>query len=207
MIYYAREGAVDPSGTSLLMKDGEVQRKTRDGNVSIIRFDSYSFDLSDLTENRGQATLRASDRDLGYLLNPDTTDKDYIARPGAYTAELHRRLTDWTLPFVFALISLVIAGDARSHRQARLHPMIGALSLSFALRWASFYAANEIDTRPTFIGILYGIPVVASVISIVFLNLHGRFSMTTGIGSVWLWIRTAASSYLPRKNGNSGGNA
>ncbi len=80
MIYYAREGAVDDTGTSLIMRDGEVQRKARDGNVSIIKFDSYSFDLSDLTQNRGQATLRASDRDLGFLLNPDPADKDYIAK-------------------------------------------------------------------------------------------------------------------------------
>ncbi|WP_413709192.1 LptF/LptG family permease [Rhizobium sp. Rhizsp82] len=207
MIYYAREGAVDQSGTSLLMKDGEVQRKTRDGNVSIIRFDSYSFDLSDLTENRGEATLRASDRDLAFLLNPDPTDKDYIAKPGSYTAELHRRLTDWTLPFVFALISLVIAGDARSHREARLHPMISALGIAFALRWASFYVANEIDTRPVYIMLLYGIPVVASLVSIVLLNFH-RQLVPTAIGDRLSAISRFVSSHLgPRKNGKSGGAA
>lgn len=207
MIYYAREGAVDQSGTSLLMKDGEVQRKTRDGNVSIIRFDSYSFDLSDLTENRGEATLRASDRDLAFLLNPDPTDKDYIAKPGSYTAELHRRMTDWTLPFVFALISLVIAGDARSHREARLHPMISALGIAFALRWASFYAANEIDTRPAYTVILYGIPFVASLIAIVLLNFHRRL-VPTAIGDRLSAISRLVSGYLgPRKNGKSGGAA
>ena len=42
LLYYAKEGAVDPSGTSLLMRDGEVHRKTVDGNVSVIKFDSYS---------------------------------------------------------------------------------------------------------------------------------------------------------------------
>lgn len=208
MIYYAREGAVDPSGTSLLMKDGEVQRKTRDGNVSIIRFDSYSFDLSDLTENRGQATLRASDRDLSFLLNPDTTDKDYIAKPGSYTAELHRRLTDWTLPFVFALVSLVIAGDARSHREARMHPMISALIIAFALRWASFYAANEVDSRPGLIFVLYGIPIVVSAISVVLLNLHKRLSVPTAIRSRVAAIWQLAGHYLlPKRGGNSGGAA
>ncbi len=53
LIYYAKEGAVDQSGKSLLMKDGEVHRKTPDGNVSVIKFDSYSFDLSDMTQSRG----------------------------------------------------------------------------------------------------------------------------------------------------------
>ncbi len=86
LIYYAREGAVDEKGTSLIMHDGEVHRKTQTGEVSVIRFDLYSFDLSDLTQNRGQATLRASDRELPFLLNPDPNDKDYIAKPGSYRA-------------------------------------------------------------------------------------------------------------------------
>lgn len=181
MIYYAREGAVDAKGTSLIMRDGEVQRKLHDGNVSIIRFDSYSFDLSDLTENRGQATLRASDRDLAFLFNPDPTDKDYISKPGSYRAELHRRLTDWVLPFVFALISLAIAGDARSHREARLHPMVAALTFAFALRWASFYAANQIDTDPSYIGVLYAIPIVSSGLAILSFSLHKRPSVPAAV--------------------------
>ncbi|EJJ28016.1 LptF/LptG family permease [Rhizobium sp. CF142] len=177
LIYYAREGAVDDIGTSLIMHDGEVHRKTPDGNVSVIKFDSYSFDLSDMTENNGQATLRASDRDLAFLLNPDPKDPDYIAKPGSYTAELHRRLTDWTLPFVFALFSLAIAGDARSHREARMHPMIGALGLAFVLRWAAFYVANQIDKSTIYIPILYAIPIVTSLVSIIFLNMHKRLAM------------------------------
>ncbi|MBB3657424.1 lipopolysaccharide export system permease protein [Rhizobium sp. BK650] len=177
LIYYAREGAVDDVGTSLIMHDGEVHRKTADGSVSVIKFDSYSFDLSDMTENNGQATLRASDRDLAFLLNPDPKDPDYIAKPGSYTAELHRRLTDWTLPFVFALFSLAIAGDARSHREARLHPMIGALGLAFVLRWAAFYVANQIDKNTVYIPILYAVPIVTSLVSIVFLNMHKRLAM------------------------------
>jgi lipopolysaccharide export system permease protein len=177
LIYYAREGAVDAKGTSLIMHDGEVHRKTPTGDVSVIRFDSYSFDLSDLTQNRGQATLRASDRELPFLLNPDLTDKDYIARPGSYRAELHRRLTDWLLPMVFALMSLAIAGDARSHREARLHPMVSALVLAFTMRWATFYAANQIDREPMFIGVLYAIPIAVSLIAILSLALHKRLSL------------------------------
>ncbi|CCM75016.1 LPS export ABC transporter permease LptF [Rhizobium mesoamericanum] len=181
LIYYAREGAVDDKGTSLIMHDGEVHRKTPSGEVSVIRFDSYSFDLSDLTQNRGQATLRASDRELPFLLNPDPNDKDYIDKPGSYRAELHRRLTDWVLPMVFALISLAIAGDARSHREARLHPMVAALVFAFAIRWASFYAANQIDKDREYIGVLYAIPIVASLLAIASLAHHKRLSVVSTI--------------------------
>lgn len=201
LIYYAREGAVDEKGTSLIMHDGEVHRKTTTGDVSIIKFDSYSFDLSDLTQNRGQSTLRASDRELPFLLNPDPTDKDYISKPGSYRAELHRRLTDWVLPLVYALISLAIAGDARSHREARLHPMVSALVMAFAVRWATFYAANQIDSKPIFIGVLYGLPLVISLTSIASLVLHKRISLLGMLSSRIAILWRKLQQRFPRSAG------
>ena len=159
LIYYAKEGAVDPSGTSLLMKDGEVHRKTPDGNVSIIKFASYSFDLSDLSESKGQPNLRSGDRTLEFLLHPDPNDPDYRTRPASYRAELHRRLVEWVFPAIFALIALVIAGDAKSHREARLHPLVSALTIAFALRWGNFYLANQIENSVLYIYLLYGLNV------------------------------------------------
>ncbi len=90
-----------------------------------------------------------------------------------------------------ALISLAIAGDARSHREARLHPMVTALTFSFALRWASFYAANQIDTNPFYIGVLYAIPVVAGVAASGFLNMHKRLSIPAAVGerAAGIWHR------------------
>lgn len=205
LIYYAKEGAVDPSGSSLLMKDGEVHRKTPDGDVSVIKFDSYSFDLSDMTQNRGQATLRASDRSLSFLLNPDPNDADYKAKPSGYRTELHRRLNDWALPAIFALISLVIAGDARSHREARLHPMVSALTIAFALRWADFYATNQIENTPYFIGILYGLNIGAALIAIALLMRNRKMSMPVSIRNRLSGWRQKVQDRLPATPGNSNG--
>ncbi|AVA20979.1 LptF/LptG family permease [Rhizobium sp. LEGMi198b] len=207
LIYYAKEGAVDASGTSLLMKDGEVHRKTPDGNVSVINFDSYSFDLSDMTQSRGQATLRAGDRGLGFLLNPDPNDPDYKAKPGGYRAELHRRLTDWALPAIFALISLVIAGDARSHREARLHPMVSALTIAFALRWADFYAANQIENAPYFIGVLYAANICAALIAIALLFRNRKMSVPRSIRNRFANLRQKIQDRMPAPGGSNGGGA
>lgn len=205
LIYYAKEGAVDPSGSSLLMKDGEVHRKTPDGSVSVIKFDSYSFDLSDMTQNRGQATLRASDRSLSFLLNPDPNDADYKAKPSGYRTELHRRLNDWALPAIFALISLVIAGDARSHREARLHPMVSALTIAFALRWADFYATNQIENTPAFIGILYGLNIVSALIAIALLLRNRKMSVPVSIRNRFSSWRQRVQERLPVPPGSSNG--
>lgn len=208
LLYYAKEGAVDPSGTSLLMHDGEVHRKTIDGNVSVIKFDSYSFDLSDLTQSRGQANLRSGDRTLGFLMHPDVNDPDYKAKPTGYRAELHRRLTDWALPAIFALISLVIAGDARSHRESRLHPMVSALTIAFALRWGDFYAANQIENTPAYIGVLYFINIAAIVICIMLLCRNKKRAMPTSfrnrISNLW---QSLQERILASRGKSTGGGA
>ena len=166
LVYYAREGAVDDSGTALVMKDGEVHRKLPDGNVSIIKFDSYAFDLTDMTRMAGEANIRAKDRDLPYLFNPDPKDPVYEKKPLSFSAELHRRFTEWTFPLIFALIALVVSSDARSHREARMHPMITALLTCLFIRWTTFYAANSAEESRLFIPIMYLIPIGTGALAI-----------------------------------------
>lgn len=166
MIYYAREGAVDENGGTLIMKDGEIHRKIQGGEVSVIHFDSYSFDLSELSASRGQATLRAVDRDIFFLLDPDPNDAWFKEKPNDFKAELHRRLTDWFFPVTFALISLMIAGAAHSHRERRLNPLISSLFIAFAYRWITFYLANRIENGAGGAGPLYTFLAVTNVLMI-----------------------------------------
>ena len=159
LIYYAREGSVDESGTSLTMRDGEVHRKTQDGRISIIKFVSYAFDLSAMSASEGPS-YNAGDRSLGFLLNPDPADPHVQRQPGSYRSELHGRLTEWLFPFMFAMISLVVAGDSRSHRQMRLHPMVTALLLAFALRWLGFSLKNMVRQDAIHTPLIYAFPLV-----------------------------------------------
>lgn len=158
LIYYAREGAVDESGKSLVMQDGEVQRKAPNGDVTVIRFDRYAFDLSDLSEERGQARFGAKDRDLFYLMDPDPLDERYVSKPNDFSAELHRRVSASFFPLVFALLSLMMCGDARSHREARLHPMASALIMALTVFWASNYLTSIAEASTAFIPLLYLLP-------------------------------------------------
>ncbi len=206
LIYYAREGAVDDKGTTLIMKDGEVHRKTLDGNVNVIRFDSYAFDLSELAQSRGQATLRAIDRDLTFLLHPDPKDSNVEAKPLEYTAELHRRLTEWSFPFIYALVTLVIAGDARSHREARLHPMIASLGLAFALRWGSFYLGNRLEKSTELLPLLYLLPIVTTVLAVYLLRRSRRLKVTAVAETVLADSFNQLTNRLLKKNHSPAGN-
>ncbi|MDK1489067.1 LPS export ABC transporter permease LptF [Sinorhizobium sp. 7-81] len=179
LVYYAREGAVDEESSALVMKDGEVHRKLPDGGVSVIKFDSYAFDLTDMTRMAGEANIRAKDRDLFYLLNPDPNDPAFKRSPLTFTAELNRRLTEWTFPLLFGLIALVVSSDARSHREARVHPMISALGAALVIRWMTFYAGNSAEDSFWFVPLMYFIPLATGAFAIHQLVSNRRLDIPT----------------------------
>ncbi|MGA1829968.1 MULTISPECIES: LPS export ABC transporter permease LptF [Rhizobium] len=207
LIYYAKEGSVDPGGTSLTMRDGEVHRKTLDGRISIIRFDSYAFDLSAMTKSEGGLPLYAADRPLSYLLNPDPEDAAFKRSPESFRSELHRRLSDWAYVVTFGLISLVVAGSSRSHRQARVHPMIYALVVAFGLRWLGFSFTNLTERSASYIPAVYAVPVVASAIAVYMLATNRQFHMPRIFNTSVTRLTRVLQRRFTRSAGTGGGAA
>jgi lipopolysaccharide export system permease protein len=184
LIYYAREGAVEESGKALVMQDGEVQRKAPNGDVTVIRFDRYAFDLSDLSEERGQARFGAKDRDLFYLMDPDPLDERYVNDPNDFNAELHRRISASFFPLIFAVISLMLCGDARSHREARLHPMASALLMSLTIFWASNYVTSLAETSAAYVPLQYLVPLASGAAAAFLLATNRRPKLPKAIASL-----------------------
>jgi lipopolysaccharide export system permease protein len=174
LVFYAKQGEIYRQDDShlLFMRDGEVHRKSPGGDVSVIRFASYAFDLSEFSPKTGDVFLLPKDRTLGYLLAPDPDDRIFKEIPRHYTAELHRRFTEWTYPIIFALFALAAAGDVRSHRQARIHPMVTAIACAMVARWEGYFLADKIEDSRSFIPVLYGM--------IAFNGLFALFFIATG---------------------------
>jgi lipopolysaccharide export system permease protein len=171
LVYYAKDGAVvRRDGASILvMEDGTVHRKAPGGDVSVIRFTSYSFDLSEFAPAADDVLMLPKDRTVGYLMNPDPNDRIWQEIPHRYRAELHARFTEWTYTIVFALIAIAVAGDARSHREARLHPMVTALVSAFFVRWLGFFAVNEAEDSSRYLPLLYLVPLGSAAMSTYFI--------------------------------------
>lgn len=208
LIYYAREGSIDPSGTSLTMRDGEVHRKGPDGRISIVKFASYAFDLSSMTKSDdGGLPLYAADRTLGFLLSPDPQDSSFQKSPGSFRSELHRRLSDWLFPITFAMISLLIAGNTRSHRQMRMHPMIYALVFSFVLRWVGFSVTNLTERSAAFVPVVYILPLGTCGVIAYMLATNRQLSMPAVIGRSITAASNALQRRFARADGANGGAA
>lgn len=171
LIYYAKTGSIVERGDEkvLMMNDGVIHRKTLTGDLSVIRFTSYAFDLSAFLSASSDILLLPKDRTTPYLLNPSPNDKIYQQKPNRYLAELNQRFSEWSYSLVFALIALAVAGDARSHREARVHPLITAIAIALFVRWLGFFAAGKADKVPQYAYMVYGVPIVASAVAIWFI--------------------------------------
>jgi lipopolysaccharide export system permease protein len=151
------------------MDEGEIHRKLVAGDVSVIRFTSYAFDLSVFSGEVGNPQLFPKDRTLPYLLNPDADDAVLKRKPQLFRAEVHRRFTEWLYPLVFAFIALAVTGDARSHREARVNPMVTAIVIALFVRWLGFFTTNQAQTTPWFWPFVYAVPLGSSLLAIWFI--------------------------------------
>ncbi len=171
LIYYAKRGAVVDSEAKnlLVMDDGVVHRRTPSGDVSVVRFKSYVFDLSAFSRAADSITMYAKDRTIGYLINPDPNDEVYKKNPRSYRVELHRRLSEWLYPIVFGLIGVAVAGGARSHRDQRVHPIITTVAIALLVRWLGFFVTNQSQSILWLTPFIYVVPLGASALAIWFI--------------------------------------
>lgn len=167
LAYYAKEGVVtDVNDRGLLiMTDGVVHRRTPGGEVSVIRFESYTLDLSAFASARAYLVIGPSDRGVFYLADPDPDDPLFKLNPQEFRAFFHIRLTEWMYPLVFGLLAFAVAGDARSHREARIPPLGAALAMALVVRWLGYYVGNQAESKEVFIPFLYAVPLGSMSIS------------------------------------------
>jgi lipopolysaccharide export system permease protein len=171
-IYYAKTGTVADEGQGkqlLMMNDGVVHRKRPSGDVSIVRFESYAFDLSAFSKASDSITMFPKDRTIPYLLDPDPNDKVFQDNPRSFRVELHRRLSEWLYSVVFALVALAVAGDARSHRESRVNPLITSVIICLFVRWLGFFVTNQAQTAVWLTPAVYAVPIVTAAIAVWFI--------------------------------------
>ena len=169
LIYYAQSGAVGKVDDAevMAMTNGQIHRKNmKDGTLSIIRFNSYAISLSQFASAGGGISYTPQERFTSELANPDPDDNLFKRQPGWIRGELHKRMTDWLYPILFALIALVAAGQTQSHRQSRFNTFFIALGAAMLYRWGSYaiYSANRANGDLWWL--FYAVPIAAIALNI-----------------------------------------
>ncbi len=172
--YLARRGAFlrTDAGPRLVMENGTILvRQTETANVSLLQFDSYTFDLSQFAEPRGPHSRDLSERYLHELLVPDLSrnwDRRNIDR---LYAEAHDRLSSPLYNLALALIPFVAVVCGIYNRRGYSGRIAAAMAAAVGVRLTGFGVQALAATTPVMAPLLYLIPIAA--IMVCFLAIGG----------------------------------
>lgn len=161
IIFTADRGFVSRQGEKayLLLRDGEIQqRNAGEDSATIIRYDSYVFDLSTFAANVELGDIRPKERTTPQLLNPDPDDPYLKERPGLYRAQIHERFSEMLWPFAYVLVMLSFAGQARSNRQSHGSAIGAGMLVVTLLRGTAFSAVSASKSDPSAVFFIYALP-------------------------------------------------
>ena len=143
-------------GTFLILQNGMVQRfEAKQRDPTMVVFDRYAFDLSQLVPGPQAAKYSIRERYLWQLLFPDPKDQLYLEQPQQFRAELHDRLIAPVYPLAFAVIAFAYLGAPRTNRQSRTISMLGAVSGVAVLRLTGFVSTVFGATTPWMLSLQY----------------------------------------------------
>ncbi|WP_420393316.1 LptF/LptG family permease [Acuticoccus sp.] len=202
LTYLAETGRVVEAqdNTLLVMTNGSLQRLERpEGELSVVAFDAYAFDLTALASGPVETTFRPSERTLAELLAPvDPTDTYRAERETRFWIELHDRLSQPLAPFVYALVVFLFVGDPRMHRQGRMAGVVAAGVAVAAVRaatYATLLAAEEVPALALLVYVLLA-AVAAAALAVIAtdrtITFHERWAGALAGGAARLTAGRAA---------------
>ncbi|MCG6857700.1 MAG: LPS export ABC transporter permease LptF [Salaquimonas sp.] len=166
VIFTASKGYVQrqDDGAYLLLQNGEIQQRTADStNLTIIKYDSYIFDLSTFTRKIKLSNLRPKERTTPELFNPDPDDPYFKERPGLYRSQIHERFSEMLWPFAYVLVMLAFIGQARSSRQNYGSAIGAGMLLVTILRGTAFSAVAATKGDESIVWLVYALPLIGIV--------------------------------------------
>ena len=187
LTYFAKEAKIlERDDTSyLLLYNGQLHRKTvADSAISIVQFQTYAFDLASLRPASDGDWIRTSERTTRELMFPDPNDPDFQAKPDTYTKELAQRLSDWLYPIALSLWALVMASHPRTNRQGPGIAMALGLAGALVLKALGFVSLSLVDRDPRLVVVVYIVPLLSIVLSVVLIRLDVNVSQMAIFDSI-----------------------
>ena len=133
----------------LVMNDGEIHRKLPGGDISVIRFTSYAFDLSAFSAAAGKPKL----------LSARTARSPICSTPIPTTPMFKQNAAIVSRRVAPAIHRMALSHCFRSDRagggrrravasRGRINPLVTAVTIALFVRWLGFFAANQSKSTP-----------------------------------------------------------
>ena len=161
---YIAEGGVladTPAGARLIMRDGTIEQSSLGGShLSVLRFQTYVFDLDQFTGPAQATQLDTSERFLPELLWPGQHVDKRVAN--AYFAEANNRIAAPLYCLAFALIAFAAVTRGRGGRGAYALRLTMACAFAGVIRIIGYGAQGAAARNPALCTLLYFIPLAGA---------------------------------------------
>lgn len=165
--YLAQAGRIEnvDGKPALIMRTGQIHRPGASGDLSILLFEQYVFDLTPFIKEDTDTVLEASDRFLPELLNIDETNYIDVQSKDEFFAEANLRLTAPLLNIAMAFLA-VIAIIGGEYRNSKYIWRIGRVTLwALALIIMHIVLKASAENTPLLSIGLWLVPIIAGVIA------------------------------------------
>jgi lipopolysaccharide export system permease protein len=163
IVYVAERGRIVQAkeGNYLVLENGSVQRETpRDRDASIVAFQRYALDLSQLAPENDQVAYVPHERLTPDLIAAYLDQTEPKAVEAMIGAELADRFGTPLFNFTFAALALALLGRPRTTRSRSFVVTVTAVAAAALLRVAGFSLIVGAKDSPMLIAIAIGFPLL-----------------------------------------------
>jgi|SRR5580704_7109508 lipopolysaccharide export system permease protein len=171
--YLAEHGllAQTQAGARLIMFDGTIEQSATDGShLSVLKFNSYVFNLDQFSGHRTTPLRATSERYLSELLWPQDAAGLTPKLRQAYLAEAHNRLSAPLYCLAFALVALAAVARGRRARGAQVLRLVSASIAVAALRIAGYAIQGLASSHPILVALFYIVPALGGFVALAILS-------------------------------------
>jgi lipopolysaccharide export system permease protein len=151
------------SGPRVVMAVGNRQQvDARDGGLSLLYFERYSFDIGKLSNVQGPRWREPRERFLHELFYPEARD---AWKANKLYMEGHHRLAQPLLPVAFTLVALALLLSGDFNRRGQTVRILSAIGFVVVAEMAQISVKNLGEKFPELAVLLYLIPLLPAAIA------------------------------------------
>jgi len=177
LVYVAERGRIvnGASGNYLVLENGSVQRETpRNRDASIVAFQRYALDLTQLAPGNGELTFSPHERLSDDLMKAYLSGRETSAELLRIETELADRFATPLYVFPFACLALGFLGRPRSTRAHRMNAVLYTIAGASIIRIAGFVFIVNGKDLPFYLFGAIAFPLVCALIIFIFDALFGH---------------------------------
>lgn len=177
LVYVAERGRIvnGSSGNYLVLENGSVQRETpRNRDASIVAFQRYALDLTQLAPGNGEITYSPHERLTLDLLQTYQSGRETSADLIRIETELADRFATPLYVFPFTCLALAFIGRPRSARAHRLSAILYTILLAALIRVVGFVLIVNGKDLPFYLEIAIAFPIFCATLIFLMEALFGH---------------------------------